>query len=83
MSSYTELIDTLWNVNTVCLDELTEEQIELIDTLWNVNLNYLNPSLHCLRINRYIMECKYDWNIVTRYGTYELIDTLWNVNLLT
>ena len=28
------------------------------------------------------MECKYDWNIVTRYGTYELIDTLWNVNSL-
>ena len=26
------------------------------------------------------MECKYDWNIVTRYGTYELIETLWNVN---
>ena len=28
------------------------------------------------------MECKYDWNIVTRYGTYELIETLWNVNIL-
>ena len=27
----------MWNVNTVCLDELTEEQIELIETLWNVN----------------------------------------------
>ena len=54
-----ELIDTLWNVNTVCLDELTEEQIELIDTLWNVNVNTKDLPSSFLRINRYIMECKY------------------------
>ena len=33
---------------------------ELIDTLWNVNANsHLCPDHSVLRINRYIMECKY------------------------
>ena len=53
-----ELIDTLWNVNTVCLDELTEEQIELIDTLWNVNIDGSETYSIASGINRYIMECK-------------------------
>ena len=33
-----ELIDTLWNVNTVMSGRKSTEVLELIDTLWNVNL---------------------------------------------
>ena len=33
------------------------------------------------RINRYIMECKYN-DVCVRHGVWiELIDTLWNVNI--
>ncbi len=32
-----ELIDTLWNVNSVFAKNLTRLIKELIDTLWNVN----------------------------------------------
>ena len=32
-----ELIDTLWNVNTTPTLATTENYLELIDTLWNVN----------------------------------------------
>ena len=32
-----ELIDTLWNVNTLEVSYLLYTRIELIDTLWNVN----------------------------------------------
>ena len=55
---------------------------ELIDTLWNVNdrrERRNKDSGH--RINRYIMECKYDGEICVCKGRdFELIDTLWNVN---
>ena len=55
-----ELIDTLWNVNEEP-EELEEEQKkELIDTLWNVNAKITASEAGAsLRINRYIMECKY------------------------
>ena len=71
----------MWNVNQK--QELQEFQnlLELIETLWNVNVSSgSNVTINGQRINRNIVECKYDWNIVTRYGTYELIETLWNVN---
>ena len=32
------------------------------------------------RINRYIMECKFDWGLRVPIRARELIDTLWNVN---
>ncbi len=32
-----ELIDTLWNVNSLYLFRLLKVFTELIDTLWNVN----------------------------------------------
>ena len=35
---FTELIDTLWNVNLVRWYGYTADTLELIDTLWNVNL---------------------------------------------
>ena len=35
-----ELIDTLWNVNMLQVDEQPEGTLELIDTLWNVNEIY-------------------------------------------
>ena len=34
---------------------------ELIDTLWNVNNKKAKEISDRLRINRYIMECKYKW----------------------
>ena len=38
-------------------------------------------NLHCLRINRYIMECKYKYiGRKAKVSKRELIDTLWNVN---
>ena len=55
-----ELIDTLWNVNKSKYSEYGGYSYELIDTLWNVNVFFsflLNQSV--IRINRYIMECKY------------------------
>ena len=33
-----ELIETLWNVNTISNALFTTSGIELIETLWNVNL---------------------------------------------
>ena len=56
---------------------------ELIDTLWNVNCrSCLLCSSLLLRINRYIMECKYlVYNYKHKEGCSELIDTLWNVNV--
>ena len=56
---------------------------ELIDTLWNVNKYNHNPVMNCLRINRYIMECKSVCFIALLIAYIELIDTLWNVNLIT
>ena len=34
---FTELIDTLWNVNCSLLPSMLISILELIDTLWNVN----------------------------------------------
>ena len=34
--------------------------LELIDTLWNVNLKAFKALYSQYRINRYIMECKYE-----------------------
>ena len=36
-----ELIDTLWNVNTVKVTNKDGLKVELIDTLWNVNFRFL------------------------------------------
>ena len=57
-----ELIDTLWNVNTIDVSLVVVRTTELIDTLWNVNLyNYLMHTTRHYGINRYIMECKFNW----------------------
>ena len=60
MCQKSELIDTLWNVNLAIPKPFLSLVDELIDTLWNVN-SYLYPGnlKEVLRINRYIMECKY------------------------
>ena len=56
---YTELIDTLWNVNTYEPPAAGSTDKELIDTLWNVNsAAALIVELRSKGINRYIMECK-------------------------
>ena len=54
-----ELIDTLWNVNTAPPISAVKPTCELIDTLWNVNLICaIRGEAIAVRINRYIMECK-------------------------
>ena len=53
---------------------------ELIDTLWNVNSGMPGSVFLCLRINRYIMECKCQKAATSEAALLELIDTLWNVN---
>ena len=35
-----ELIETLWNVNTVATGTFADYSTELIETLWNVNETY-------------------------------------------
>ena len=43
---------------------IAEKEKELIDTLWNVNPQAVQTKEKYLRINRYIMECKYHgWKI--------------------
>ena len=56
---------------------------ELIDTLWNVNEKMIAFLTKMMRINRYIMECKYIAVMQGNCMTFELIDTLWNVNSIT
>ena len=41
-----ELIDTLWNVNSQRADLKLNQMIELIDTLWNVNTRGKMPLGH-------------------------------------
>ena len=58
-TGFRELIDTLWNVNTIFQHIILLLQFELIDTLWNVNAVTRDLKIDAVsRINRYIMECK-------------------------
>ena len=60
MYTLIELIDTLWNVNPLAVIVRPSPAKELIDTLWNVNSYQVSYHIiHDMRINRYIMECKY------------------------
>ena len=55
--------------------------MELIETLWNVNT--ISPSVGSsgTGINRNIVECKCNGDVLTwESETPELIETLWNVN---
>ena len=76
-----ELIDTLWNVNYITEEQAQKINEELIDTLWNVNLTLSKFLTFSMRINRYIMECKYGHCKYDCRQQNELIDTLWNVNV--
>ena len=75
-----ELIDTLWNVNSGIPAEVYNCRCELIDTLWNVNVYLFICSACFFGINRYIMECKSATEELETKKKIELIDTLWNVN---
>ena len=55
-----ELIDTLWNVNAFNPISYFYNFTELIDTLWNVNYADGSKPQVRKRINRYIMECKFE-----------------------
>ena len=79
---HTELIETLWNVNSVSFPLWSTACKELIETLWNVNISYpylIHPDV--LRINRNIVECKSMCPCFAAFSYHELIETLWNVNL--
>ncbi len=56
-----ELIETLWNVNTSAAEEPSGDAQELIETLWNVNNLFNRIAYEVLRINRNIVECKFNW----------------------
>ena len=45
LPGHTELIDTLWNVNSLISDISHLSDIELIDTLWNVNCTLQSKRL--------------------------------------
>ena len=76
-----ELIDTLWNVNTLRSQSHGNEPNELIDTLWNVNsfgVSLLTAMQHEL-IDTLWNVNKNEIGRIRNIRT-ELIDTLWNVN---
>ena len=79
--SKSELIDTLWNVNIQNRRIISGFSCELIDTLWNVNYADGSKQQVRKRINRYIMECKFECGRCSSVKAWELIDTLWNVNI--
>ena len=75
-----ELIDTQWDVN---LSKWTKANIfdtELIDTQWDVNQAHKVAKIGYLRINRYIVGCKYRKLHKVLLMQFELIDTQWDVN---
>ena len=58
------------------------ENAELIETLWNVNFIKTSDEVKELkRINRNIVECKYNLSSTHCNPAWELIETLWNVNV--
>ena len=65
--AFSELIDTLWNVNFVLNKGKHTWKEELIDTLWNVNFCQIPLPQPRWRINRYIMECKFLYQKDTRF----------------
>ena len=54
---------------------------ELIDTCWDVNIISLSFNNRWLRINRYMLGCKWFSCIDALIPFIELIDTCWDVNL--
>ena len=55
---------------------------ELIETLWNVNAKFVMiVGTYAIRINRNIVECKFNLIVNKIISTHELIETLWNVNV--
>ena len=58
--------------------------IELIDTCWDVNIAVLIANyVTNIRINRYMLGCKYHPVLFCFAELAELIDTCWDVNSLT
>ena len=81
MLSVKELIDTLWNVNTL---EFTmpfdTSRINRYIMECKLKIEDRQAVVH-KRINRYIMECKFIvGSKLDNIDPKELIDTLWNVN---
>ena len=59
---------------------MAKEQ-ELIETLWNVNNIIISSFTANIRINRNIVECKFEYKKAIIDFDGELIETLWNVNI--
>ena len=77
----TVLIETYWNVNPFAELVLSNLTFVLIETYWNVNANGYSLSYPERSINRNILECKYEIEILTTSSNLVLIETYWNVNL--
>ena len=59
LNQQSELIETLWNVNSSTSCKIAVALTELIETLWNVNLICAFSCIPQLSgINRNIVECK-------------------------
>ena len=62
------LIETYWNVNLVRGFESYPANFVLIETYWNVNFEVVQSDQPVNRINRNILECKYDrYTLETQY----------------
>ena len=70
-----ELIDTWWDVNEQWRTSGTLGILELIDTWWDVNMVPNALVRANLRINRYIVGCKYFHKLLIEVTDAELIDT--------
>ena len=71
----------MWNVNTIPALSFESVALELIETLWNVNSGmWVMRRNNRIRINRNIVECKYNSDSDLYLDNVELIETLWNVN---
>ena len=61
-----ELIDTWWDVNFFIRDIQITPLRELIDTWWDVNNTNTIINIKQVRINRYMVGCKYHKAVVIR-----------------
>ena len=52
------LIDTWWNVNCYCRNEVLDREFVLIDTWWNVNFQKALVVELTDSFNRYMVECE-------------------------
>ena len=80
LSSWQDLIDTLWNVKVSTSIKFEKGSIDLIDTLWNVKSRYQNQYNHPqIDLIDTLWNVKYKETSLGDTLYTDLIDTLWNV----